>query len=210
MPMHEIVLILHSYIRLRALGGGLLVLCVSAAAWWGKRPWTRTHASILKIWVAAFDAQVLLGLSLYLWLSPTAIAARRAGLAAIKSSIVRFWLMEHAVTMIIAAIVLHLGTVWVRRVQPETARHRRLFAIAIATLVLVMGAVPWPGKASGRPLARGTARASGLTSCAEPRPEAQRLLPSRLSETGLYGDIATKRIADTAVFYQPRFALWSD
>ena len=36
------------------------------------------------------------------------------------------------------------------------------------------------------------------------------LLPERLSETGLYTDIASDRVADGVLAYQPAFALWSD
>lgn len=208
--MHETVLILHSYLRWLVLAGGILVLFVSVVAWLGHRPWNRVRASILKFWVVAFDIQVLLGLALYLLLSPTAVAARRAGFGAIKNPIIRFWLMEHAATLIIAATLLHLGNVWVRKAKSDVSRHRKLSAVTVVVLALVFSAIPWPGKAPGRPLVRGMAVAGDMAACADPQPAVQRALPARLSDTGLYEDIASKRVSSAAAFYEPRFALWSD
>lgn len=41
-------------------------------------------------------------------------------------------------------------------------------------------------------------------------PVATDTLPARLSETGLYADIAARQVADDALPYTPRNALWSD
>lgn len=46
--------------------------------------------------------------------------------------------------------------------------------------------------------------------CDAPDPQRTAELPARLSETGLYADIATGQIAPGVVPYTPQFALWSD
>jgi len=50
----------------------------------------------------------------------------------------------------------------------------------------------------------------GWRECPEPDPVALDRLPERLSETGLFEDVATDAIAEGVVAYAPRFALWSD
>ncbi|WP_437974067.1 hypothetical protein WMF11_36625 [Sorangium sp. So ce295] len=46
--------------------------------------------------------------------------------------------------------------------------------------------------------------------CDPPDAERQAELPSALSETGLYADIAARAVASDVVAYEPGFALWSD
>lgn len=46
--------------------------------------------------------------------------------------------------------------------------------------------------------------------CAEPDLSLTSQLPQRLSETGLYADLRSGRLADGVAAYRPRFELWSD
>lgn len=46
--------------------------------------------------------------------------------------------------------------------------------------------------------------------CDEPNAERTRELPQQLSQTGLYGDIATGELAPGVMAYTPQFGLWSD
>src|SRR3981081_555582 len=99
--IHEAALIVHSYLRWIVLAAGLSVVLASGFAWIRRQPWSQYHTLLSKVWIGAFDLQVLFGLVLYLWLSPVAAAARHTG-GAMKNSILRVWLGEHAVRMLAA------------------------------------------------------------------------------------------------------------
>src|SRR3979490_2472446 len=104
--IHEVALVVHSYLRWIVLAAGLAVVLASGFAWIRRQPWSQYHTLFSKVWISAFDLQVLFGLVLYIWLSPAAAAARHAG-GAMKNSILRFWLVEHAVGMLAAVFILH-------------------------------------------------------------------------------------------------------
>jgi hypothetical protein len=102
--------------------------------------------------VASLDTQVLLGLVLYLFLSPITHAALAAMGEAMKNKELRFWAVEHAFSMILALVFAHVGRVRMRRAKdPELAARRMRLWVILALVAVVVGN-PWPGLPYGRPL----------------------------------------------------------
>ena len=66
----------------------------------------------------------------------------------------RFWAVEHAVGMFAAMALVRVGRILAgNATSAGSARARRLLCFALATLVII-GSIPWPGMANGRPLFR--------------------------------------------------------
>ena len=104
--------------------------------------------------MATLDLQMLLGLLLYLVLSPMMEAIRQDFSAAMHDPVSRFWAVEHISTMLLAVILVHVGRVLARKATtPEAKRTRLLVCFGIATLAMI-GATPWPGMTNARPLFR--------------------------------------------------------
>jgi cytochrome c biogenesis factor len=102
----------------------------------------------------ALDVQMLLGLLLYLVLSPLTSEAMRDFGAAMKSPGLRFFAVEHVALMFAAVVVVHLGRVLSKKARtPDQKRSRLLICFILATIAMLL-AMPWPGMASGRPLFR--------------------------------------------------------
>ena len=103
----------------------------------------------------AVDLQMLVGLLLYFILSPiTAIALSDFG-AAMASSTLRFWAVEHTFGMVVAMALVHIGRVRIRKATSPD-RRRRLAAIFYGlALLAIVAAIPWPGTPAARPLLRG-------------------------------------------------------
>jgi hypothetical protein len=102
----------------------------------------------------ALDIQMLLGLLLYLVLSPFTAEAMRDFGAAMRNAPLRFFAVEHVALMLAAVVVVHVGRVLARKAKtPEAKRTRLLVSFGLATIVMLIG-MPWPGLASGRPLFR--------------------------------------------------------
>ena len=100
------------------------------------------------------DLQMLLGLLLYLGVSPMMEAIRQNFAAAMHERVARFWAVEHISLMFGVVILAHLGRVLARKaVTPETKRRRLLVCFGLATLLMLAG-TPWPGMAFRRPLFR--------------------------------------------------------
>jgi len=208
--MHSVVLVLHSLLRWLVLVSTLLVLVTSAHGVIFAYPWTRAHGVLGRIWVAAFDLQLTLGLTLFVAGSPVVAAAFAAGPSALKHPILRFFALEHGVTMLIAAAVLHGGWLAAKRHSNDRSRHRLLSVTGLLVLAIVGSAVPWPTMAHGRPALRRQVLRWGMGRCEAPPSTLQSNLPAELSNTGLYADIGSGQLAPSVKPYAPRFELWSD
>jgi len=147
--MYSLVLVLHSWARWAALALGIVTTLVAMT----DRSGVRVDRVGLLFLVFA-DIQLLLGLMLYLVLSPfTATALHDFG-AAMRTPALRFWAVEHAATMMIAVILVHVGRVLGRSAAtPASKRRRQMVCFGLATVLMIV-ATPWPGMANGRPLLR--------------------------------------------------------
>ena len=70
------------------------------------------------------DIQLLLGLPLYLVLSPVTTLAMKNFGAAMKNPQLRFWAVEHLAMMMLAVILVHVGRVLARKAPTPEPRMR--------------------------------------------------------------------------------------
>jgi hypothetical protein len=150
--MYTTVLALHSWIRWIALVAGV---GVTLAALRGK---VQGESSIADRWamvaMMALDIQMLVGLILYLGLSPNMQEILNHFGESMRRADTRFWAVEHITAMIGAVALSHVGRVLARKAKvPASKRSRLLVTFGLATLLMLVG-MPWPGRPGGRPLFR--------------------------------------------------------
>jgi hypothetical protein len=150
--MYTTVLMLHSWIRWIAL---IAIVGATLAVVRGK---VEGNGSLADRWglvaVTALDIQMLLGLLLYLVVSPNMQEIRAHFGEAMRNPQLRFWAVEHLTAMFVALILVHLGRVLARKAKtPAAKRTRLLVCFGVATVAMFLG-TPWPGMAAGRPLFR--------------------------------------------------------
>jgi hypothetical protein len=149
--MYPAILVAHSWLRWVALVAGVLTLSAlfkpdAASA-------ARAERTGLVLLIA-LDVQMLLGLLLYFALSPFTTEALKNMGAAMQNPALRFFAVDHIVTMFGAVILVHVGRVLGRSASSADAkRNRLLICIGFAVLAMLAG-IPWPGMAGGRPLFR--------------------------------------------------------
>jgi heme A synthase len=149
MSLYTIVLIFHSWLRWVALVAGVGATLSAIADSSGGRA-ERWGLALM----AALDLQMLIGLLLYLVLSPFTAEALRDFSAAMKNPGLRFFAVEHITMMFAAVILAHLGRVLARKAStPAAKRTRLIICFGLATILMIAG-IPWPGMANGRPLFR--------------------------------------------------------
>jgi hypothetical protein len=151
--MYTFVLLLHSWLRWVALVAGVAATVTS----YSDRS-TTTGQGRADMWglvlMAVLDLQMLLGLLLYLVLSPFTAEAFKDFGAAMKSPGLRFFAVEHLALMLAAVVAAHVGRVLARKAAtPDRKRMRMVICFGLATALMLLG-IPWPGMASGRPLFR--------------------------------------------------------
>jgi len=147
------VLLIHSWLRWIVLALGVWLLVVAARGRNGDAQWGSSQERLHVRFLAALDTQLLLGLSLYFFLSPLTSAAMHDYGAAMKNPPLRFFGVEHAVTMLIAIAVAHIGRTRSKK-KSGSARYRSAFVFQLIWLVLTSLAIPWPMLDIGRPLFR--------------------------------------------------------
>jgi hypothetical protein len=145
------ILAVHSWVRWLVVISGLLALLRAVRP--GLAGWSAADDRAGFWFVMLLDLQVLIGLVLFAWLSPITHEAFRDVGAAMKSSTLRFWLVEHGFGMVVGVALAHIGRVRIRKADP--GRRQKLAAIFFGlALVAVLASIPWPGTPNARPLLR--------------------------------------------------------
>jgi hypothetical protein len=151
--MYTLVLLVHSWLRYVALVAGIAATVTTLV---DRSETSRKGRADMwgLVLMMVLDVQMLLGLLLYLVLSPFTAEAMRDFGAAMKNPALRFFAVEHVTLMFGAVILAHLGRVLARKAKtPDARRMRMLMCFGLATLAMLL-AIPWPGMANGRPLFR--------------------------------------------------------
>jgi len=150
--MYTFVLVLHSWIRWVAL---VASVGVTLAALRGQ---VHTDRSVADRWglfaMMTLDIQLLLGLLLYLVISPNMKPILENFGASMRDPGLRFWAVEHVTTMFGAIILAHVGRVLARRAKTDQAKRTRLLVCFAVATILILAGMPWPGRPGGRPLFR--------------------------------------------------------
>jgi hypothetical protein len=151
--LYAATLLVHSYLRWVVILAGLIAVARAASGASRRAPWTPADDKAGFWFVTAVDAQFLLGILLYGFLSPFTHQAFGDVAAAMKNSILRFWAVEHIAGMIIGVALVHVGRVRARRT--DSLRRHRVAAIFFGlALVAILVSIPWPGTPAARPLFR--------------------------------------------------------
>ena len=73
-----------------------------------------------------------------------------------KNATYRFWVIEHSLMMLIAVALISIGRGAAKKNIPDVSKHRRGFWFFLIALIVILAAVPWPGREGiGRPLLPG-------------------------------------------------------
>ena len=152
--MYSSALWLHSLLRWAVLITGLVAWFRAIGGKTANRPWMpRDELWGLLLTISA-DLQLLVGLALYIFLSPITRLGVRNFRAAMQIPAARFFTVEHAVAMIVAIALIHVGRVRIRKATEPRRKHSTAMIFFGIALVVVIIAIPWPGLPIARPLLR--------------------------------------------------------
>jgi len=152
--MYSVVLLLHSWLRWLVLLAAVLTLARAFTGRTGHKLWGAADERSLRLYTTALDVQLLLGLILYVGISPiTAVAFQNLG-AAMRDPSLRFFVVEHAIGMIAAVALAHIGRARVRKAATADGKHRTALLFVALSVVAILISIPWPWIPGGRPLFR--------------------------------------------------------
>ena len=147
--MYSVVLFLHSWVRWIVAVAAVVAVARALYGWLGKKGWAKLDDQLGLLFSTSLDVQMLLGLILYIFLSPITRAAFKNFGAAMSDGTLRFFAVEHILYMVIAVVLGHVGRTLSKKATQATAKHRiAAILFGLATLAILL-AIPW-----SRPLFR--------------------------------------------------------
>ncbi len=141
--MYLAVLAAHSIVRWGVLACAAWAALSALSGLRASRAFTRRARIPGVVLAAVADVQLLLGLSLWLALSPHAVTA--AGRS-------HYWTYAHPFLGLAVVALVHVGSARVRRMLDDASRWRTASRFYLAALVIAVLAIPWPIVGMGRPL----------------------------------------------------------
>ena len=147
--MYPIMLTLHSWARWVVAIAAIVAVARAFYGWLGKKDWAKLDDQLGLLFSTSLDVQMLLGLILYIFLSPITQAAFKNLGAAMSDATLRFFTLEHLLYMLVAVVLGHVGRALSKKATEPVAKHRMAAILfGLATLAILL-AIPW-----SRPLFR--------------------------------------------------------
>jgi hypothetical protein len=153
--MYSAFLLIHSLLRWVVVIAGLIVLARAVTGLTSRRDWGRSDSASLRVFSIALDVQFLIGLLLYVWLSPFIRDAWADLAATMRNAPLRFFTVEHTTGMIIGIALAHVGKSKIGKAADAAQKHKLAAVFIGLAMVAILLSIPWPGMPGGRPLLRG-------------------------------------------------------
>jgi hypothetical protein len=145
------LVVLHSYLRWILL---ILLLASIFKALSGLNGRKTLTAGDKKIWLFTMitaHITLLIGLIL-LFVGRIGFTNIPEGVSVMKDATYRFYLVEHPLMMLIAIVFITIGRGQAKKSIPDAVKYKKAFWFFLLALILILAAIPWPGREIGRPL----------------------------------------------------------
>lgn len=141
-------LVIHNILRWAVLLFGVWSVLAALGAVISKREYKSIDNKTGLFFMISCDIQLLLGLILYftgMWFEKV-----KSGMGAVmKEPAERFFAVEHALMMIIAWLLVHIGRSMVKRGGTDAQKHKRTLIYFGIALLLILAMIPWPFRQPG-------------------------------------------------------------
>jgi len=152
--MYTALLFVHSWLRWLVVFSGVAALGGASGGLAAGRPWLPSDNVRSLLFTISLDVQVLIGLALYVFLSPVTQSGFADMGATMRDPVLRFYTVEHIFGMIVALALAHIGRRRAQAAADPMARHRRTLVFVGLAMAVVLLSIPWPGMPGGRELFR--------------------------------------------------------
>lgn len=141
--MYSFVLAIHNIVRWLVLIFGIIAIVRAYLGWFGKKEWTDLDDKLGMGFTISIDVQFLLGLLLYIFLSPITTNAFTNMSAAMSDSGTRYFLIEHSLMMLVAIVLAHIGRSRAKKADTYAGKHKASAIFYTLALLVILAAIPW-------------------------------------------------------------------
>lgn len=150
--MLESIVFIHSWTRWFITLFLLLVLYRSYTGWFKKSEYTKKDHIFGGVLLGLTHLQLVLGLILYFALSPISQAALNNIGITMKSTVLRFWGIEHIFTMLLFVIFIQIGRIKTKKSKLSVQKYKSSAIYCTIAVILLLLGNPWTfRKEIGRP-----------------------------------------------------------
>ncbi len=140
--MYQTLLIIHSYWRWVVLISLLLAIYKSYFGWKNQLEFTKNDDLLRHVTATILHIQLVLGLILY-FISPLVKYFYQDFIHAIHLREIRFFGMEHIFVMILAVVIITIGSIKVKRKFDDNQKFKTMFWYYLIGLLLILTSIPW-------------------------------------------------------------------
>lgn len=151
--LNLVFLSLHNVFRWVVLVMGVLLVVRSILGWLKKRDYQERDKKLTIIFSGVYDLQILLGIILFFTKGWGGVLMN-APAEVMKTAALRFFAVEHWTLMIVAAVLIHIGSAQVKKATESIKKYKRATIWFTIALLLTLASIPWPGMSAARPLFR--------------------------------------------------------
>ena len=140
--MYNILLTTHSLFRWLVLVSLLYAIYRNYKGWFYKRPFTKFDNSVRHVTATMAHIQLTLGFGLYL-ISPVINYFLNNYNSAVKIRDIRFFGMEHSLMMIVAVVIITIGSAKAQRKSTEQEKFKTIAIWFSIGLFIILTSIPW-------------------------------------------------------------------
>ncbi len=140
--MYYYLLALHSFTRWLVVISIIWSVIIAWRGWLGGRPFTVFDNRLRHITATIAHVQLILGLWLY-FISPVVNYFLHHFHEALHQREVRFFGMEHSTMMLLAIVIITIGSALAKRAPTDTAKFKTMAIWYTIALVIILLNIPW-------------------------------------------------------------------
>lgn len=141
--MYSTLLSLHSLVRWLVLTSLIIAILIAFKGWSSKKEFSRLDNSV-RHWTATIaHIQLIIGLWLY-FISPIIDYFLHNYKEAVHLREIRFFGMEHSLMMLIAIVLITIGSAKAKRKQTDTEKFKTMAIWFSIGLLIILTSIPWP------------------------------------------------------------------
>jgi hypothetical protein len=143
LKMYTFVLSTHNIVRWLVLIVGVAAIVMAFIGWFGKKSWSNADDKIGLSYIILMDVNLLLGLLLYIFLSPITKAAFANFGTAMGVTELRFFAVEHILGMVVAVILAHVGRALSKKASESVKKYRAAAIWYTVSILVILAMIPW-------------------------------------------------------------------
>jgi hypothetical protein len=140
--MYSVLLTIHSLVRWLVLISLLVAIYRAYSGWLGNKKYTRTDNALSSATVSIAHFQLVLGISLYC-ISPVVRYFMSYFKKAVHEREIRFFGMEHITMMLIAIVLMTVGSAKAKKQITDRQRFRITAIWFTIALIIIFASIPW-------------------------------------------------------------------